>query len=326
MRMLQDVTLAVLLSAAVAGSMSGRDARAEYPDRPIRLIVPMAPGGQPDINARMFAGALGEQMRQQLVVDNRPGASSSIGYEMVARAPADGYTIGYGATTLATNPSVLPKVSYDVRKDFQMVILTNITPNIMTVSPSLPVTSVSELIEYAKRNPGKLMFGSSGNGTSMHLSMELFKIMSGAPLVHIPYKAIQQVHTEIAGGRLHVVSDNVASVLPHINAGRLRGLGVTSARRIPATPHLPTIAEAGVPGFETTAWGGYIVPAGTPRAIVEKLNIELNRVVTSPAIRERWVAMGIEPVGGTAEHFTAHVKKEIAKWTDVVQRAGIKPD
>jgi tripartite-type tricarboxylate transporter receptor subunit TctC len=314
------------LLVAVTGCMSGPDVLAAYPERPIRMIVPSAAGGQPDTNSRLVAVELSKQIGQQVVVDNRPGASSSIGFEAVARAQPDGYTIGYGAFPLATNPSLLARVPYDVNKDFRMVIMTNISPNIIAITPALPVNSVSELIAYAKRNPDQLLFGSAGSGGSMHLSMELFKLMTGTRMVHVPYKGMQQVITEIIGGRLQLTSDNVTSVLPHVTAGRLRALGVTGARRIPLAPDIPTVAEAGVPGYEITAWGGYMAPAGTPEPIVARLNAELNRVVASAAIRERWVALGIEPVGGTPERFAEHVRKETAKWTDVIKRAGIKGD
>lgn len=317
---------ALKLTVGLMLYMATHPALAAYPERPIRMIVPSAAGGQPDTNSRLVAAELGRQLGQQVVVDNRPGASSSIGFEAVARAQPDGYTIGYGGFPLATNPTLLAKIPYDVNKDFRMVILTNISPNIIAITPSLPVNSIAELIAYAKRNPDQLLFGSSGSGGTMHLSIELFKLMTGTRMVHVPYKGMQQVITEIVGGRLQLMSDNVTSVLPQVKSGRLRALGLTGPRRIPLAPDIPTVAEAGVAGYEITAWGGYMAPAGTPGAIVAKLNAELNRVIASPAIRERWLALGIEPVGGTPERFTAHVKTETAKWADVIKRAGIKGD
>jgi tripartite-type tricarboxylate transporter receptor subunit TctC len=317
---------ATMLVVALIGCIPVHPALAAYPERPIRMIVPSAAGGQPDTNSRLVANELGKQIGQQVVVDNRPGASSSIGFEAVARAQPDGYTIGYGGFPLATNPSLLARVPYDVNKDFRMVILTNISPNVIAITPALPVNSVRELIDYAKRNPDQLLFGTSGSGGTMHLSMELFKIMTGTRMVHVPFKGMAQVITEIIGGRLQLLSDNVTSVLPHVTSGRLRALGVTGARRIPLAPDIPTVAEAGVPGYEITAWGGYIAPAGTPGPVVARLNAELNKVIATPAIRERWLALGIEPVSGTPERFAAHVKNETAKWTDVIKRAGIKGD
>ncbi len=315
---------ASLLLTVLTGCASAHNVLAAYPERPIRMIVPSAAGGQPDTNSRMIALELGKQLGQQIVVDNRPGASSSIGFEAVARAQPDGYTIGYGAFPLATNQSLLARVPYDINRDFRMVILTNISPNIIAITPALSVNSVSELVAYAKRNPDQLLFGSAGSGGSMHLSIELFKLMTGTRMVHVPYKGMQQVITEVIGGRLQLTADNVTSVLPHVTAGRLRALGVTGPRRIPLAPDIPTVAEAGVAGYEITAWGGYMAPAGTPDAIVARLNAELNKIISSPVIRERWVALGIEPVGGTPERFAEHVKTETAKWTDVIKRAGIK--
>jgi tripartite-type tricarboxylate transporter receptor subunit TctC len=314
------------LLAALMSCTSSHYVFAAYPERPIRMIVPSAAGGQPDTNSRLVAAELGKQIGQQVVVDNRPGASSAIGFDAVAKAQPDGYTIGYGGFPLATNPSLLAKVPYHVNKDFRMVILTNISPNIIAITPALSVNSVAELIAYARRNPDQLLFGSSGSGGTMHLSMELFKLMTGTRMVHVPYKGMQQVITEIIGGRLHILSDNVTSVLPHVTSGRLRALGVTGPRRIPLAPDIPTVAEAGVQGYEITAWGGYMAPAGTPGPVVARLNAEINKVIASPAIRERWLALGIEPVGGTPERFATHVKTETAKWTDVIKRAGIKGD
>jgi len=312
------VMLIVVLSTQVV--------HAAYPERPIRMIVPSASGGQPDTNSRLIASELGKLLGQQVVVDNRPGASSSIGFDAIAKAQPDGYTIGYGGFPLATNQSLLAKVPYDIRTDFRMLVLTNISPNLIAITPVLQVTSVAELIAYAKRNPDQLLFGSAGSGSTMHLSMELFKLMTGTRMVHVPYKGMQQVITEIIGSRLQIMSDNVTSVLPHVSAGRLRALGVTGAKRIPLAPEIPTVAEAGVPGYEITAWGGYMGPAGVPAAVVTKLNVEINKVLASPTIRERWLALGIEPVGGTPERFAAHVKAETAKWTDVIRKAGIKAD
>lgn len=304
----------------------GGGAQAEYPERPIRLIVASAPGGQPDINARMFAAELVKQLRQQVIVDNRTGATGAIGYEILAKSAPDGYTMSYVAFSLATNPSLMEKVPYSVSRDLQLVVLTHISPNILTVAAAMPIKSVGELIAYAKQHPDKLLYGSGGNGSSSHISMELLKQMTGIRLVHIPYKGVQQVVTEIVGGRLQVISDNASPIMPHIQAGRLRGLGVTGTKRIPLAPDLPTVAEAGVPGYEITPWGGYAVPAGTPKAIVARLNTELNKVVALPHVRERWIAVGIEPAGGTPEQFTEHVKKETAKWSEVITRMGVKRD
>lgn len=300
---------------------------AEYPNRPIRYIVPSAPGGGPDVISRMVATEISKQMGQQIVIDNRSGAAGVIGTDMIVRAAPDGYTIGVGnISTLAINPNMLAKLPYDPVKDLQKVVQTILTPILLAVTPSLSVKSVQELIDYAKKNPGKLSFGSSGgNGTSTHLCGEFFKLVTGTQMMHVPYKASQQAITEMIGGQLQLMFDNIASILPHVKAGRVRGIGVTSIKRSPAIPELPTIAET-VPGFEHTAWSGVVAPAGVPKVIVAKLNAEINKALTSPVLKEKLMGLGYEPVGGTPEQFEVFVKKEVAKWADVVKRSGAKVD
>jgi tripartite-type tricarboxylate transporter receptor subunit TctC len=311
------VTAACVVIAATA-------AHAQYPGRPIRFIVPSAPGGTPDIISRVIGAELSKQMAQQVVVDNRPGANGTIGMTMIARSLPDGHTIGYApVSALAINPSVT-KLPYDTNRDLQMVAQLVFGLHIMAVTPSLPVKSVQELIDYAKSNPGKLSFGSSGSGSSQHVGMELFKLMTGVQMMHVPFKAIQQAITEVIGGRIQLTFDNLASMLPHVRAGRVRALGVTSSKRSAAIPELPTISEAGVPGFEVTTWSGVIVPAGTPKAIVARLNAEVNKALVSQAAKDLLAASGYELVGGSAEQFDTFVKKEIIKWADVVKRSGAK--
>lgn len=313
--------------AALAASLSSGAAAADYPVRPIRFIVPIAAGSGPDINARLLASELGKQMGQQVVVDNRPGASSVIGTEIIVRAAPDGYTIGYGnATVLAVIRNLVAKLPYDSDKDLQMVVQLGFTPNLLAVTLSLPVKSVQELIDYAKINPGKLSYGSPGNGTSQHLTAELFKRMTDTQMVHVPYKGVQQAITDVIGGQVQLVFANVSPILPHVKAGRVRGLGVSSLTRLPAIPDLPTISEASVPGFEVTTWSGIVVPAGVPKAIVARLNAEINKALAFPALTEKFAANGYEPVGGTSEQFTALVKKEVVKWAKVIKDANIKPD
>jgi tripartite-type tricarboxylate transporter receptor subunit TctC len=299
---------------------------AAYPERPIRFIVPSAPGGTPDIISRVVAAELAKQTGQQVVVDNRPGANGTIGMHMIARAAPDGYSIAYAPlSALGINPSVT-RLPYDTIKDLQMVAQLVFGQHIMTVNPSLPIKSVQELIDYAKNNPGKLSFGSAGSGSSQHVGMELFKLMTGTQMVHVPYKAIQQAITEVIGGRIQLTFDNLASMLPHVRAGRVRALGVTSLKRSPAIPELPTLSEAGVPGYEVTTWSGVVVPAGVPVSIIARLNAEINRALGSPAAKEILAGSGYELVGGTAEQFTEFVMKEIAKWADVVKRSGARVD
>ena len=298
----------------------------DYPNRPIRMIVPSAPGGLPDIQGRIIATELGKQMGQQVVVENRAGASGVIGYEAMARATPDGYTFGYAAFPIATNPSMYAKLPYDAFRDFQMVIQQVSAMNLLTVTPALPVKSVQELIDYARKSPGKLSFGSPGIGASQHLSMELFKMMTGTSLVHVPYKAIQQAITEAIAGQVHVVCDNLGSILPHVKANRMRALGVTALKRSPVAPDVPTIAEAGIPGYEITPWSGYVVPARTPREIVLRLNAEINKALLSPSVTEKFAVIGSTPVGGTPEQFAEHIRKEMAKWGQVLKAAGIRPE
>ena len=300
-------------------------AAADYPTRPIRFVVPSAPGGGPDTTTRIIAPELGRLLGQQVIVDNRPGANGVIGTEAIATALPDGYTIGMGNTpTLAVNRTLLPKLPYDTDKDLRGIVLLSSQPNLLAVAPVLPVKSVRELIDYAKDNPGKLIFGSPGSGSTLHLSGELFKLMTGVQMMHVPYKAALTVVTDLIGGRVHLMFNNMSSMLPYVTSGRVRGLAVTGPKRSPAIPELPTVAEAGVPGFEVTAWAGIVAPTGVPKSVVDRLNAETNRVLADPGVRQRMVGLGYEIGGGTPEQFTQFVKKEVVKWADVVKRSGAK--
>jgi tripartite-type tricarboxylate transporter receptor subunit TctC len=317
----------ILLVAAWAVLPITTAVAAEYPDHPIRFIVPSAPGGAPDVNARLIAAELTKQMGKQIVVDNRAGASGILGMEMIARAVPDGYTIGFGTiSALAINPSVLAKLPYDPDKDLQRVVQVGFTSGLLAVTPALPIRSVKELIDYARDNPGKLSYGSSGSGSVEHLGMELFKLRTGTQIVHVPYKAIQQAITEMSAGLVQLTIANMTAILPQVKSGRLRGLGVTSPKRSTTVPELPTVAEAGVPGFEVTFWSGVVVPAGVPKTIVANLNAEINKALVSPTLKEKYAAMDYEPVGGTPEQFAELVKKETVKWADIVKRTGAKVD
>ena len=299
---------------------------ADYPARPIRFIVPYGAGSGPDVTARLFLAELGKQLEQQIVIDNRAGASGSIGTEMIVRAPPDGYTIGFGGISVfAINPNVIAKLPYDPDKDLVKVVQTYFNPGLLAVTLSLPIHSMTDLIDYAKKNPGKLSYGSSGNGTSSHLSGELLNLMAGTQLVHVPYKLVDQGVTDTIGGRLPLMFNNMGPMLPQVKAGRLRGLGVTSLKRSPAIPELPAIAET-VPDFEVIVWGGVVAPAGVPKSVVTRLNVAINKVLAAPALKEKYALIGYELVGGTPEQFDAFVKKEIAKWADVIKRSGAKFD
>ena len=304
-------------------------AHAEYPERPIRLIISSAAGGSPDVVTRILAVELVRQMGQQIVIDNRPGAAQTIGTEMVVRANPDGYTIGYAnVVTLAINKSLLPaqQQPYDPDKDLVLVGQFLSTYNMLALTNSLPVKSVRELIEYARQNPGKLLNASGGNGTTGHLGGELFKIMTGIKIVHVPYKGSPQGISDLIGGQVQLMFDNLTSISQHVKSGKVRGIGVSSSKRSPIFPDIPTIAEAGVPGYETNAWGGLVVPAGTAKAIVMKLNSEINKALQAATLKERYAAIEAEPVGGTPEAFAAFVRKETVKWADVVKKSGAKLD
>jgi tripartite-type tricarboxylate transporter receptor subunit TctC len=272
----------------------------------------------------MFAQEVSWQVGQQIVVDNRAGASGSIGFELVAKAPPDGYTIGYGTFPLATNPSMLPTLRYDALRDLQMVVHIASTPNVLVVRPALPVKSVRELIDYAKDSPGKLHYSSGGSGTSLHLAMALLASATGAQFTHVPYKGVDQATMAVIGGEAQVMFHNIAPILPHVRAGRVRGLAVTTLRRVASVPDLPTVAESGVPGFEIAPWGGIIAPAGIPRPLLDRLNTEFNIALKSKTVQATYVAAGVEPQGGTPEQFTEHVRRETEKWGQLIRRLGIK--
>jgi tripartite-type tricarboxylate transporter receptor subunit TctC len=302
-------------------------AHAEYPERPIRLIISSAAGGSPDIVMRILGAELAKQLGQQIVIDNRPGAAQTIGTDMVVHAAPDGYTIGYAnVVTLAINKALLPKQPYDPDRDLVIVGQVLSTYNLLAVANSLPVKSVKELVDHARKNPGKLSNASAGNGTTGHLGGELFKIMTGTQIVHVPYKGSPQGISDLIAGQVELMFDNLTSISQTVKSGKIRGLGVSSLKRSPVFPDIPTINEAGVPGYETNSWGGVVVPVGTPRAIVVKLNAEINKALQTAMVKERYAAIEAEPVGGTPEEFAAFVKKETVKWADVVKKSGAKLD
>ncbi len=317
----------VCMTVALAGVIVAGAASAAYPERPIRLVISSAAGGSPDVVTRILAAELMKQTGQQIVIDNRPGGAQTIGTEMVVRAAPDGYTIGYAnVVTLAINKSLLPKQPYDPDKDLVLIGQFLSTYNLLCITQSLPVKNVKELIDHAKRNPGKLLNASGGNGTTGHLGGELFKIMTGTQITHVPYKGSPQGIQDLIAGQVQLMFDNLTSISPHVKSGKLRGIGVSSLKRSPVFPDVPTISEAGVPGYETNAWGGLVAPVGTPRAIVMRLNAEMNTALQSPSLRERYAQIDAEPVGGTPEQFAEYVKKETIKWADVVKKSGAKLD
>lgn len=311
----------MLLLIAAAAPVHGQN----YPSRPLRLIVPSAPGGSPDINAREMAAELVKQMGQQLVVENRPGASGILGLEALAKATPDGYTFGITSNLVSTNPSLYAKLPYDFFRDFAPVIFYFRGVNVLTVSPSSPFKTVKDLIDYARAHPNKLTFGSSGVGATPHLTMELFKSMTGTQMVHVPYKGTQMAVTDILGGQIQILCDNLASLLPLVQAGRLRALAVTSLKRSPAVPDLPTLDESGLPGYELTGWLGVAAPKATPRDIVLRLNAEINRALKSANVTKGITARGGTIAGGTPEEFSEHVRKEMDKMAKLLKELGVKP-
>ena len=324
MGMLQRVSAPVIVVWAMLFAGGGN---AAWPERPLRYIVPSAPGGGPDVAARIIMAELGRQVGQQVIVDNRPGGSGTIGTDIIARATPDGYNMGHGnILTMAIGRSVLPKLPYDVDRDIQPVVHMYGTPNLLAVTLTLPVDSVQALIAHAKKRPNELLFASTGAGSSIHVGMELFKIMTNTQMVHVPFKAASVAIIDLTAGRVHLMADNINSIGPHVKAGRLRGLAVTSGRRVPAFAELPTVAEAGVPGFDVSAWAGVIYQARVPKALVARMNALINKVLAAPGVADKLPELGLQVVGGTPEQFGAHIRSEFARWADVVKRAGIKPD
>jgi tripartite-type tricarboxylate transporter receptor subunit TctC len=316
-----------IVAAAIIGVLANFAHAQSYPSRPVRLIVPQAPGSSSDTSARIVAAELTPRLGQQIIVDNRPGGALMLGMELVARAAPDGYTIGYAPIgALVISPNVLPKPPIDVLKAFQPIGQIASGNMLLAASPATPFRSVRDVIEYAKQNPDKLSNASSGNGTPGHVGMELFKAMTGTQIVHVPYKGGAAAIADLTAGRVQLMLEGMNSITPHAKAGRVRALAVSSAHRSDALPDVPTIAEAGVPGYEATTWNGLVGPAGMPRAIVVKLNHELNAALNAPTTRERFAALGAEPMPVTPEQFGALVKTEYAKWRDVVKRSGAKID
>ena len=298
-----------------------------YPNRAIRLVVPFPAAGTTDILARAAAQKLTEAFGQSVVVDNRPGAAGNIGSDLVAKSAPDGYTLLMGTVgTHAINPSLYSKMPYDHVKDFVPVVLVAGVPNVLVVNPALPVNSVADLIKLAKDKPGQINFASSGSGTSIHLSGELFKTMAGVDMTHVPYKGSSPALIDLIGGQVQLMFDNLPSALPQIKAGKLRAIAVTSMKRAPVLPDIPTINESGLPGFEASSWFGVLAPAGTPPSIVAKINAEVNKWLQSADAREKLLGQGAEAAGGSPEQFANYIRAESEKWAKVVKASGAKVD
>jgi tripartite-type tricarboxylate transporter receptor subunit TctC len=316
---------ALLAVTAFWGVPTTALAQQDYPAKPVKWIVPYPPAGTTDVLARMVAQWLTEKMGQPFVVENRPGAGNNIGTEAVIKSPPDGYTMLLVNPANGINATLYKNLNFNFIRDIAPVAGLVRTPNVMEVTNSLPVKTVKEFIDYCKANPGKINMASSGGGTSVHLSGELFKFMTGCDMVHVPYKGAGPALVDLIGGQVHVLFDNLPSSIGHIRGGRLRALGVTSEGREPSLPGVPTVGET-VPGYEATAWFGVGMPKGTPREIINKVNAEINRALADPKMRERLAELGGRPIAGTPEDFGRVIAAETAKWEKVVTASGAKPD
>ena len=297
----------------------------DYPKRPVRLIVPFPPGGGNDIVARAVAQELAKSLGQPFVVENKPGAGGAIGAELAARSPADGYTLFLGGVgSHVVNPSLHAKLSYDPISDFAPVTLIASAPSVLVVNPSLQATSVAEFTALAKANPGKLNYASNGNGSSAQLAAVLYESMAGVRMMHVPYKGVAAALVDVMSGEVQLMFGTLVAIIPHIKAGRLRALAVTGKRRSPLLPDVPTLAESGLPGYEAGSWYGILAPAGTPGAIVARLNAEINNAIRQPEIRERLAAEGAELIGGSPDDFASHIGTELSRMKKLVRDAGIR--
>src|SRR6266542_397454 len=321
------IAMALALAACIPSLAAAQVPAGAYPTHPVKLVVPFPPGGPLDVTGRAIAQKLTEAWGQSVVVDNRPGAGGNIGADLVAKSPADGYTILMGAlSTHAVNPSLYTKMPYDAVKDFAPITLVAITPNVLVVNPSLPVHSVRELIAYAKANPNKLSFGSGSNGSAGHLAGELFKVDIGTDIVHIPFKGGAPAMQALLAGETQLMFDNLANSMPQVKAGKLRALAVTTEVRSKLVPELPTMAEAGLPGFDISTWFGLFAPAATSADIIAKWNAEVTKILNSPEMRERLNAQGAEPAPTTPAQFAAFIATEIPKYARIVKASGAKVD
>jgi tripartite-type tricarboxylate transporter receptor subunit TctC len=314
-----------LLFCAVVAAFPAAAAE-NYPSRPIRFIVPFPPGGGNDIVGRIVAIKLGEGLGQQVVVDNRGGAGGTIGTDITAKAAPDGHTMLVNNISLAVNHTLFPKLPYDTLKDLAPVSLVGRQPNIVVVHASVAAKSMRDLIELARAKPGQVNYGSGGIGTASHLATEMLKLMTKTDMVHVPYKGLGPALVDLVGGRLHVIVSTMASALPQVKTGKIRPLAVTTSQRSAFFPDLPTMDEAGVKGYEFSTWYGLLVPAGTPPAIVERLNAETRKALASTLVKEQFAAQGLEPVASTPQAFAAYLRSEVSKWGKVVKASGATPE
>jgi tripartite-type tricarboxylate transporter receptor subunit TctC len=315
--------LTVALTTLISETAPGET----YPMRPIHMVVPSSPGaGVTDIMARLVGQHLSARIGQQIVIDNRPGASGIIGAEVVSRAAPDGYTLLAANVSLVVNPLLYPKMPYDPLKDFIPITMINSAPMLLVVNPSIPAKSVADLIAFAKSHPGKLNYGSGGLGSTPYLAAELFKSLAGIDVVHVPYKGGAPALSDLVGGQLTFMIENMPGTMPYAKAGNLRALAVTSPQRSELAPELPTMAEAGVPGYEMSGWNGIFAVRGTPPAIVARLHSEVAEILHTPEVRQELAALGAEPVGDTPDEFAAFLNVDMARWGKIIQEKGIRSD
>lgn len=326
--MLLELRVVIIVLCAVVSNTVGAQNRIDnYPNRPVRWIVPFAPSGPTDLMSRAVAEKLTQRLGQQFVVDNRAGAGGNIGAELVANSAADGYTLMIGHVgTHAINATLYPKLAFDPERDFTPITLIATLPLALVVHPAVPAKDVKELIAHAKTHPGQLNFASAGNGGPTHLTGELLKTSAGIDIVHVPYKGNAAALLDLSAGRVQMMFSNLLTSMPHVRAGKLRAIGISSPQRTPQAPELPTFAESGLRGFSAVPWYGVLGPAGMPRPIVDKVNSEIGRGVAQPDIKERFVAQGIDMQTSTPEQFGALIKSEVVKWRKVVRDAGAKVD
>ena len=309
-----------------AGAAPALHAQTAWPTQPVKMVIPFPPGGPTDLVGRVIAQALSEQLGQNVIVENKPGANANIAAELVARAPADGYTFMYNTSSLALSAVLYSKLNYDALKDFAPVALTAVVPMVLVVHPSVPAKTVPEFIDLLKKNPGKLVYGSAGNGNVTHLGAFQFLQANGLSATHVPYKGSSPALVDLAGGQTQFMTDTINSALPYIRDGRMRALAVTSAKRSPVLPDVPTLQESGMAGFEVGAWQGVVMPAKTPPEIVNKLNAEIMKALKNPAVLEKLAAQGAQPLGSTPEQYGAYLRSEIQRWGEVAKATGAKLD
>ena len=316
----RSVAIAFCLGLTATSSLAQ-----EYPTKPIRIIVPFAAGGPADVYARFLGVRLQEALGQPIVVEDRPGAGSIIGTDAVAKSAPDGYTLLMMSNTQTVNETLIPNKPYQLMRDFVPVAPVNSSDLVLVVHPSVGANSVADLIRIAKASPGKLNYASSGPGTPYHMAGELFKAMAGVDIVHVPYKGSSGARTDVLGGQVQMMFDAITTMTPNVKAGQVRALGTSAAKRSTVLPDVPTIAEAGVPGYESTIWLGIMAPAGTPKAIVDKLNAEINKAINRSDVKEAWDKQGAVPLVMTPTEFDAYLRKDIEKWAGVVKAAGLAP-